>query len=76
MNAELNILKGLAHLGMVDVFRAEHGYCELDTQDTSWKSRRFDHIFPSEALDVQSCFYDHSGMECSDHAPIIADLNP
>lgn len=76
VNAELNILKGLGHLGMVDVFRAQHGYGEIDTEDTSWRSKRFDHIFASESLAAQRCFYDHSGLECSDHAPIIADFRP
>lgn len=74
VNAELNILKGLGHLGMVDVFRAEHGYGELEAEDTSWKSKRFDHIFASDSFERSDCYYDHAGKECSDHAPIIADF--
>lgn len=74
VNAELNILKGLGHLGLVDVFRAEHGYGELDVTDSSWKGKRFDHIFASDSMDVDSCYYDQAGHEFSDHAPIIADF--
>lgn len=74
VNAELNMLKGLGHLGMVDVFRAHHGYGELEIEDTSWKNKRFDHIFASDSLDVGHCYYDHDGTEYSDHAPIIADF--
>lgn len=74
INAELNILKGLGYLGMVDVFRAHHGYGELEIDDTSWKNKRFDHIFASESFGVNRCYYDHDGKEYSDHAPIIADF--
>lgn len=72
--AELNVLKGLGHLGMVDVFRAQHGYGDLDVEDTSWRSKRFDHVIASESLGAERCFYDDAGLECSDHAPIIADF--
>lgn len=74
VNAELNILKGLGHLGMVDVFRAQHGYGEIEAEDTSWDDKRFDHIFASESLDAQDCYYDHNGKVYSDHAPIIAEF--
>ncbi|WP_170864918.1 endonuclease/exonuclease/phosphatase family protein [Halogranum amylolyticum] len=74
VNAELNILKGLGHLGMVDVFRAQHGYGGLEIEDTSWRSKRFDHIFATKSLDVSQCYYDVDGKEHSDHAPIIADF--
>jgi exodeoxyribonuclease-3 len=75
VRAELNILKGLGHLGLRDVFREQHGYGELEVEDTSWKSKRFDHIFASDDLPSTSCRYDHSGLECSDHAPIIAGFD-
>ena len=74
IHAELNILKGLGHLGMVDVFRHLHGYGEIDVADTSWRHKRFDHVFASEELNPENCFYEHEGLECSDHAPIIADF--
>lgn len=74
VRAELNILKGLGHLGMRDVFREQHGYGELDVEDTSWQSKRFDHIFASDDLPATRCRYDHSGLECSDHAPIFAEF--
>lgn len=75
MSAELNILKGLGHLGMRDVFREQHGYGDLEVEDTSWQSKRFDHIFASDDLPATSCLYNHSGLECSDHAPIIAEFD-
>ena len=74
VNAELNILKGLGHLGMRDIFREQHGYGEVEVEDTSWRSKRFDHIFASDDLPVNSCWYDHSGLENSDHAPILAEF--
>ena len=75
LNAELNILKGLGHAGMVDVFRYLHGYGDLDIADTSWGNNRFDHIFASEALNPIKCYYDHDGLEYSDHAPMVAEFN-
>lgn len=74
-SAELNILKGLGHLEVRDVFREQHGYGELDVEDTSWNSKRFDHIFASNDLEARSCCYDHSALHCSDHAPIIAGFD-
>lgn len=75
VRAELNILKGLGHVGMRDVFREQHGYGDLEVEDTSWQSKRFDHIFASDDLPATSCQYDHSGLACSDHAPIIAEFS-
>jgi len=75
VSAELNILKGLGHLGIRDVFREQHGYGELDIEDTSWQSKRFDHIFASTDLPASNCYYDHSGLDSSDHAPIIAEFD-
>jgi exodeoxyribonuclease-3 len=74
LNAELNILKGLGHAGMVAVFRYRHGYGDLNVEDTSWGDNRFDHIFASEALEPVNCYYDHAGLEYSDHAPVIAEF--
>lgn len=91
MNAELNILEGLGTLGMFAVFRAIHGYGELDVLDVSHATRtddplevpetevegvRFDHIIASEELSPTNCYYDVTGFEFSDHAPIIADFSP
>ncbi|GAB3691983.1 hypothetical protein GCM10028857_30010 [Salinarchaeum chitinilyticum] len=88
--AELNILCGLEETGMVDIFRAQHGYDELDILDVSHatqtehpesvapaevEGKRFDHMIASEALDPQDCYYDHAGFSCSDHAPLIAAFN-
>lgn len=74
VNAELRLLKGVGHLGLVDVFREQHGYGDVDVVDTSWESKRFDHLFVSQTLDAASCFYDTDGLKYSDHAPIIADF--
>lgn len=89
-SAEVNILKGLGHAGMVDVFRYCHGFGELDVLDVSHATRtddpltvpeaevegvRFDHIFASIDLSPQNCFYDVKGFAHSDHAPIIAEFN-
>lgn len=89
-NAELNILKGLGHVGMIDVFRYLHGYGELDLLDVSHATRtedplavpeeevegvRFDHMFASMDLAPQNCYYDIKGFTCSDHAPIIAKFD-
>ena len=83
MNAELNVLKGLGHVGMVDAFRYCHGYGELDVPATSFQNSRFDHIFASEALQPTDCYYDHRAYESfddkneySDHAPIVATFHP
>ncbi len=74
VSAELNILKGLGHLGMRDVFREQHGYGELEVEDTSWQSKRFDHIFASDDLPANRCYYDHSALDSSDHASVIAEF--
>jgi len=88
-NAELNILKGLGHVAMIDTFRAVHGFGDLDVLDVSHATRtddplevpagevegvRFDHIFASMDLNVSDCFYDVEGFRCSDHAPLIAEF--
>lgn len=74
VNAELRLLKGIGHLGLIDVFREQHGYGEIDAVDTSWKSKRYDHLFAPQPLEAASCFYDQDGLECSDHAPLIAEF--
>lgn len=72
--AERNVLRGLEAVGMVDVFRHIHGYEQVEVEETSHKSFRFDHLLASEALNPIDCYYDHSGFECSDHAPIIGEF--
>lgn len=74
IEAELNILTGLTEVGMVDVFRAVNGYGDLNTEDVSFQSKRFDHIFASKQLNPEDCYYDHGGFDCSDHAPLIAEF--
>ncbi|MFC6768004.1 hypothetical protein ACFQE6_24295 [Natrinema soli] len=57
---------------MVDAFRYGHGYGEIGVKDTSWKSKRFDHVFASLSLRPSRCYYE--SVDCSDHALIIAGL--
>ncbi len=85
--AELNILTGLEEKGMIDVFREQHGYDELDILDVSHATRtddplavapediqgkRFDHMIASAELNLEGCYYDQDGFAYSDHAPMIA----
>jgi endonuclease/exonuclease/phosphatase family metal-dependent hydrolase len=89
VEAEWNVLKGLADKGMVDVFRDQHGYGDLDILDVSHatktddplsvppedvEGKRFDHIIASSELDPRECWYDHKGFRCSDHAPLIVEF--
>lgn len=80
-NAALSILRGLGHVGMVDVFRYLWGYGELvddqgePVKDTSFGDNRFDHIFASEALNPVDCRYCEESLEYSDHAAVIADFH-
>lgn len=73
-NAFLNILKGLGHVGMVDVFRYHWGYGDIDTLDESFGNSRFDHIIASEILNPVKSYYDPESLEYSDHAALIADF--
>lgn len=85
--AELNILTGLEEKGMIDVFREQHGYGELDILDVSHatqtadplavapediEGKRFDHMIASSDLNPKYCYYDQDGFAYSDHAPMIA----
>ncbi|ELZ42943.1 hypothetical protein C463_10075 [Halorubrum californiense DSM 19288] len=72
--AALQILKGLGHIGMVDVFRYHWGYGTIDTLDESFGNRRFDHIIASEELNPVYCEYDPESLNHSDHAALIADF--
>lgn len=74
-SAALNLLKGLGHAGMVDVFRYQWGYGDVDTLDESFGNSRFDHIIASEALNPVYCMYDPDSLEYSDHAALIADFD-
>ncbi len=78
LNAELNILKGLGHAGLVDTFRYVHGYTDLEVEQTSFKNSRFDHIFASQEFTPEVSRYDHDAFGTfddknaySDHAPIL-----
>lgn len=73
-NAALNILKGLGHVGMVDVFRYQWGYGDVETLDVSFGNSRFDHIIASADLNPVDCYYDPESFEYSDHAALIAEF--
>lgn len=75
VSAELRILKGLGHFGMIDVFRAHHGYRDIDQLSVSHNGRRIDHLFASEELSPTDCWYSETGKTHSDHAPVIADFD-
>jgi hypothetical protein len=72
--AALQILKGLGHAGMVDVFRYQWGYGDTDTLDESFGNSRFDHVIASEGLNPVNCEYDPGSLNYSDHAALIADF--
>jgi len=91
VEAEMNILRGLEDKGMVDVFREQHGYGDLDILDVSHatqteeplavspaevEGKRFDHMIASTDLNPQECWYEHEGFSCSDHAPLVAEFSP
>lgn len=89
VEAEWNILRGLEDVGMVDTFRAQHGYGELDILDVSHATqtddplsvppgdvagKRFDHMIASTDLNPRACRYLQEGFRCSDHAPLSTDF--
>ena len=82
--AERNVLTGLGEVGMVDVFRTIHGYGDLGTLDISHPTghgdtlsgKRFDHVLASRSLNPRDCRYDEAGLDCSDHAPVVATFRP
>lgn len=82
--AERDVLTGLSEVGMVDVFRTLNGYGDIEPMDVSHPTRRgdsradkrFDHLLASRSLNPRDCAYDGDGLECSDHAPILAAFDP
>ena len=80
-SAERKIIDMQNTLDMKDAFRDLHSYKK---NGYSWKStrkdidirRRYDHVFCSNSLKVNSCDYDHTPREqgLSDHAPIICEI--
>lgn len=61
---------------MVDVFRYQWSYSEINTLDESFGNSRFDHIIVFEALNPVACRYDPESFDYSDHAAPIADFDP
>ena len=90
VEAERQILQGLEEYGMIDVFRDQHGYGDLDILDVSHatqtedplevepaavEGKRFDHMIASRELEPTSCWYDYAGFQCSDHTPLITEFS-
>ena len=77
--AERNIIENHKALGLQDAFIIKNGYKDATG---SWftnkgQGRRYDHIFSSESLIVNSAFYKHEPREVklSDHSPLIVELS-
>ncbi len=82
-SAELSVITGLAEYDLGDVYRHLHGFGKQDVSWVMWRlgkqySRRFDHVFASQRLNLKSCGYLHSLREqgFSDHSPIEACFAP
>ena len=77
--AEVAVLGSAARLGLVDAFRAIHGYDAI-AHSWWWKNRgrtggyRLDHILASRDLEPHECYYRDDLREAglSDHAPLFA----
>lgn len=76
LHAELSILKGLGHFGLIDVFRSLNGFRDVDTNEESHDGRRVDHLFATEELSPVDCFYPDVIPDLSDHNPVVADFKP
>ena len=76
--AELALLTGLFAFGMVDVYRALHGYAD---RAPSWyglkRGYRLDHLLASPTLRPRACRYLDALRigRLSDHAPVEAELD-
>lgn len=77
--AERGVVAGLGELGMVDCYRALHGY---EARDLSWVYKRWrsgyriDHVFGSRELEPTACRYHHEWRDegLSDHSAMEADF--
>ena len=75
------LLEDLKPYGFFDTFRQLNGY---DLEEYSWyintknglKGRRYDHIYSSDTLNIEKCYYDHTVREnkFSDHSSIISEF--
>lgn len=78
LNAERNVIQGLAGLGMYDVFRRLHGYGveAFSWQTTNGKGRyRYDHVFASESFAPLACEYLHEfRLNANHHAALSAEV--
>jgi exodeoxyribonuclease-3 len=78
---ELGVVPGLRDVGMVDAFRALHGYA---SREPSWTWRRWgggyriDHVFASTELEPVAAAYHHDWRDAglSDHAALEVQLSP
>ena len=73
--SEKRVIHGLDAYDLKDTYRKLNSY---ETQEYSWRNRRFDHIFSSESLNPIECEYlpefRKSGL--SDHSPVYAIYKP
>ncbi len=67
------ILDTLQLYDLSDVYRRLHGY---GVTETSWRNRRYDHIYASEPLNARTCEYLRALDELSDHRPVMAHFAP
>ena len=73
--SEERVIRGLGNYDLKDTYRELNGY---ETEEYSWKNRRFDHIFSSKSLNPIKCGYLHDFRESglSDHSPVYAEYKP
>ena len=73
--SEERVIRGLGNYDLKDTYRELNGY---ETEEYSWKNRRFDHIFSSKSLNPIKCGYLHDFRESglSDHSPVYAVYEP
>jgi exonuclease III len=84
IDAELNVIRGLAAYDLSDIYRQCNGFNDVTIKSwvRQWRGKahgaRLDHIFASQALNAITCVYDTTVIEngLSDHAIMIADFEP
>ena len=77
---ERTLFEDLKKYGIRDAFREKHP-TSFDSYSRSFVRRgktfrnRFDHVFLSEALTVETCEFQNNQGELSDHSPIVTVIN-
>lgn len=81
VEAERNVIVGLADHDLTDAYREVHGYGDdaysfvTKNQGSEWR-RRFDHVFASNLLNATAAEYLHQYDDLSDHSPIEVMFTP